>query len=180
MRRNLAMNMPTPLKVANGTALRLDDVNFQRVLVPVDFSVGTLETLRYAKTLLGKTGGVVDVLHVVQPSYGRNEAAMPGAGLIRTMIEGARQELKRLVGILWTDEVKAPVSIRIREGRADEVILREASSTNASLIIMGVRHRSWLSGLLRRHTVKHVIQNSPCPVMVLRSGMTILGQTATR
>jgi len=23
-------------------------------------------------------------------------------------------------------------------------------------------------------TVKHVIQNSPCPVMVLRSGMTIL------
>jgi nucleotide-binding universal stress UspA family protein len=171
LHRHPAMNTPTPSKAANGISLRLDDVNFQRVLVPVDFSVCTLETLRYAKALVKKSGVVVDVLHVVQPSLGRNEAAMPGSSLIRTMIEGARQELKKLVGILWANEVKAPVLIRVREGRADEVILREAGSTHASLIIMGMRNRSWLSGLLRRHTVKHVIQNSPCPVLVLRTGM---------
>ena len=167
------MNTSAPLKVTTGVSLRLDDVNFQRVLVPVDFSVCTLETLRYAKALVEKSGMVVDVLHVVQPSLGRNEAGMPGPGLIRIMIEGARQELKRLVGILWANEARAAVSIRVREGRADEVILHEAGSTHASLIIMGMRNRSWLSGLLRRHTVKHVIQNAPCPVMVLRSGMTV-------
>jgi nucleotide-binding universal stress UspA family protein len=165
---------------ANRIGLRLDDVNFQRVLVPVDFSVCTLETLRYAKALVEKSGVVVDVLHVVQPSFVRNEAALLGSNLIRTIIEGARHELKKLVGSLWADEVKTPVSIRVREGRADEVILREASSTNASLIIMGMRNRSWLSGLLRRHTVKHVMQNAPCPVMVLRPGMTIPGRIATR
>jgi nucleotide-binding universal stress UspA family protein len=147
-------------------------VNFKRVLVPVDFSVCTLETLRYAKSLVEKSDTVVDVLHVVHPVFGRNEVAMPGPGLIRTMVEGARQELKRLVGVLWANESNVPVSIRVREGRADEVILREAGSTNASLIIMGMRSRSWLSGWLRRHTVKHVIQNSPCPVMVFRVGMT--------
>jgi nucleotide-binding universal stress UspA family protein len=147
-------------------------VNFKRVLVPVDFSVCTLETLRYAKSLVEKSDTVVDVLHVVHPVFGRNEVAMPGPGLIRTMVEGARQELKRLVGVLWANESNVPVSIRVREGRADEVILREAGSTNASLIIMGMRNRSWLSGWLRRHTVKHVIQNSPCPVMVFRVGMT--------
>jgi nucleotide-binding universal stress UspA family protein len=174
------MNTSAPLKVTTGVSLRLDDVNFQRVLVPVDFSVCTLETLRYAKALVEKSGMVVDVLHVVQPSYGRNEAAMPGASLIHTMIESARQELKKLVGSLWANEVKAAVSVRVREGRADEVILREASSTNASLIIMGMRDRSWLSRLLRRHTVKHVLQNAPCPVMVLRSGMTVPGRIATR
>jgi nucleotide-binding universal stress UspA family protein len=147
-------------------------VNFKRVLVPVDFSVCTLETLRYAKSLVEKSDTVIDVLHVVHPVLGRNEVAMPGPGLIRTMVEGARQELKRLVGVLWANESNVPVSIRVREGRADEVILREAGSTNASLIIMGMRSRSWLSGWLRRHTVKHVIQNSPCPVMVFRVGMT--------
>jgi nucleotide-binding universal stress UspA family protein len=172
MRRKLAMNAPNPSLPANAIGLRLDDVNFKRVLVPVDFSVCTLETLRYAKALVNKSGMVVDVLHVVQPSYGRNEAAMLGPSLIRTVVEGARHELKKLVGSLWVNEVKAPVSIRVREGRAAEVILNEASSTNASLIIMGMRHRSWLSGLLRRHTVKHVIQNAPCPVMVLRPGVT--------
>jgi len=119
-----------------------------------------------------KSGLAVDVLHVIQPSLGRHAAVMSGPGLIRTMVEGARQELKRLVGVLWANESNAPVSIRVREGRADEVILREAGSTNASLVIMGMRSRSWLSGLLRRHTIKHVIQNSTCPVMVLRVGMT--------
>jgi nucleotide-binding universal stress UspA family protein len=148
------------------------DARVARVLVPVDFSVCTLETLRYAKALAEKSGAVVDVLHVIQPDLGRDEAAMPHPGLIRTMSEGTRQELKRLVGILWENEVGVTVSVRVREGRAHEVILREACSTNASLIIMGTRNRSWLSGLLRRNTVKRVIQNSPCPVMVLRAGLT--------
>ena len=169
------MNALNPSKPATVIDLRLDDVNFKRVLVPVDFSVCTLETLRYTKALVEKSNMVIDVLHVIQPSLGRHEAVISGPGLIRTMVEGARQELKRLVGILWANESKAPVSIRIREGRADEVILREAASTNTSLIIMGMRNRSWLSGLLRRHTVKHVIQNSPCPVMVFRTGMTSFG-----
>ena len=142
------------------------------MLVPVDFSVCTLETLRYAKALAEKSDAIVDVLHVIQPSIGRDEAAMPRPGLIRTMSEGAHRELKKLVGILWGNELKATVSVRVREGRAHEVILREAGSTNALLIIMGTRDRSWLSGLLRRNTVKCVIQNSPCPVMVLRAGLT--------
>ncbi|HZL78829.1 MAG TPA: universal stress protein, partial [Candidatus Limnocylindrales bacterium] len=64
MRRNPAMNTPIPSKPANAIGLRLDDVNFKRVLVPVDFSVCTLETLRYARALVEKSGVVVDVLHV--------------------------------------------------------------------------------------------------------------------
>ncbi|MGA2279796.1 MAG: universal stress protein [Verrucomicrobiota bacterium] len=148
------------------------DARVARVLVPVDFSVCTLATLRYAKTLAEKFGAVVDVLHVIQLSPGRKEAAIPRPDLIRTISEGACQELKKLVGILWESEAKAAVSARVREGRAHEVILCEARSINASLIIMGTRSRSWLSGLRRRNTVKQVIQNSPCPVMVLRSGMT--------
>jgi nucleotide-binding universal stress UspA family protein len=119
MHRNPAMNATAPSQSATGISLRLNDVNFQRVLVPVDFSVCTLETLRYAKTLMEKTGVVVDVLHVVQPSYGRNEATMPGSSLIRTMIEGARQELKKLAEILCPNEVKPLVSVRVREGRVD-------------------------------------------------------------
>src|ERR1039457_2827035 len=130
---NYHMNTPHSSPGANRTDLRTDDVSFQRVLVPVDFSVCTLETLRYAKALVGKTGAVVDVLHVVQSSLGRNEAVMPGPGLIRTLIEGARQELKRLGGILWANESRTGVAIRAREGRADEVILCEAAATHASL-----------------------------------------------
>jgi nucleotide-binding universal stress UspA family protein len=169
------MNPPAP-----ATNRQLDDIDFKRVLVPIDFSACTLETLRYARALVEKRDAVVDVLHIVQPIPGRNATARSGFGLIQTMIEGARLELKRLVGILWANEAQVAVSIRVREGRADEVILREAVSTNASLIVMGMRNRSWLSGLVRRHTVKHVMNNSPCPVMVIRSGMAVPGRVVTR
>jgi nucleotide-binding universal stress UspA family protein len=159
--RGKLMNTFSPLNVTTGVSLRLADMNFTRVLVPVDFSVCTLETLSYAKTLAEKFNVVVDVLHVIQPSPGRPESAMPGTSLFRTLIEGTRLELKKLVGILWTNEALSAVSIRVLEGRADEVILREADTTHAALIIMGMRHRSWMSRLLRRHTVKHVRGDPP-------------------
>jgi nucleotide-binding universal stress UspA family protein len=166
------VNLPNPLPPDWSVGVPDANARVARVLVLVDFSVCTLETLRYAKALAEKFDAIVDVLHVIQPSIGRDEAAMPHPDLIRTMSEGAHRELKKLVGILWESEVGATVSVRVREGRAHEVILREACSTNASLIIMGTRNRSWLSGLVRRNTVKRVIQNSPCPVMVLRAGLT--------
>jgi len=158
---------------ANVISLRPDGANCKRVLVPVDFSVCTLETLRYAKALEEKFDAVVDVLHVIQLSPGRDAAALLHPDSIRTMSEGAHQELKKVVELLWENEVRAIVSVRVGEGCAHEVILHEACSTNAALIIMGTRNRSWLSGLRRRNTVKRVIQSSPCPVLVLRAGMTV-------
>ena len=162
-------------KLASDNSPRLPDVNFKRVLVPVDFSACTLETLRYATALAKKLDAVVDVLHVIQPRLDRHEKSRPYPGLIRTMTDGAREELKRLVGILRIGENGDKFVVRVREGCPSEVILSEATSSNAALIVMGTRPRSWLSGLLRRHTVKQVIQHSPCPVMVLRTGMKASG-----
>jgi len=166
------MNTPNASHHIKVISLLPDSVNFRRVLVPVDFSVSTLETLRYAKTLAEKFDAVVDVLHVIQFSPSRDEAVLPHPDLICTMSEGAHKELGKLVRILWESEAKATVSVRVREGHAHEVILREAESTNAALIVMGTRSRSWLSGFRRRNTVERVIQSSRCPVMVLRAGMT--------
>jgi nucleotide-binding universal stress UspA family protein len=98
------------------------------------------------------------------------EAALQQPGLIRTMSEGARKELTKVVALLWKSELEATVTIR--EGNACEVILREAIATEAVLIIIGTRGRSWLSGFFRRNTVKRVIQSSPCPVVVVRAAQT--------
>ena len=165
------MNTSRTLNSSNANHLRLPDVNIKRVLVPVDFSACTLETLSYATALARPFDAVVDVLHVIQPCRDRNRGTWGHPGLLCTMSEGARHELTRLVGVLRTAEDRAKFSIRVREGCASEVILNEACSSNATLIVMGMRTRSWLSRWLRRHTTRQVIQNSPCPVIVLRSGM---------
>ena len=100
------MNLPNPLPPDWSVGIPDADARVARVLVPVDFSVCTLETLRYAKALAEKSGAAVDVLHVIQPNLGRNKAARPRPDLIRTMSEGAHRELKKLVGILWESEVE--------------------------------------------------------------------------
>jgi nucleotide-binding universal stress UspA family protein len=165
------MNLFDPQKPADKTVLQSDRLNIKRILAPVDFSACTLETLRYAALLAGKFRALVDVLHIVQPRPGRNEDPGSCSGLIEIQKEGAREELKKLTDILRMKEGVDQISARIRDGWASEVIVSEAGSSNADVIIMGTRNRSWLSGLLRRNTVRHVIQNSPCPVIVLRNGM---------
>ena len=90
------------------------------------------------------------------------------------MSDAARQELKKLVGILWENEMEY-TTVAVREGRTDEVIINEAGAINAELIIMGTSKLRWPAGWLRRNTVKRVLQNSPCPVMVLRTGMMKAG-----
>ena len=159
------MNTANPSHATNETNIGLDDVNLKCVLVPVDFSVCTLEALHYAKALAEKLRIAIDVLHVIPPGLGRDETTLLDSYSSRTI----RQELNKLVGILSADGVK--VRVQVRAGRADEVILNEAASTGAWLIIIGKRNRSWMSGLCRRHTAIRVLKNSPCPVIVFRSGL---------
>jgi nucleotide-binding universal stress UspA family protein len=155
--------------------LRVDGVKFRRVLVAVDFRNCTFEMLRHARALAKKFEAAVEVLHVIDFTPKRDAAATPCSGLIRAMGDAARQELKKLVGILWESGTEATVAVR--EGRTDEVIINEAGAINAELIIMGTSKHRWPATWLRRNTVKRVLQNSPCPVMVLRAGMMKAGAT---
>src|ERR1700678_3000899 len=105
------MNALNPTDQADQAGLRLDGVKFKRVLVPVDFSVCSLETLRYAKTFADKFGAMVNILHVVQPGFNQDGLTLQCTGTIHTISEPARQELKKLVGILWESEMDAAVRV---------------------------------------------------------------------
>ena len=149
------------------------DGTLMRVLVAVDFSVCTLEMLRYARELAEQHGAMVDVLHVIPERLGwRAENALP-PGWRHTMPEGARQELLRLIDRLRSEPSPVTYSVRVREGCPHEVILREAGATKARLIILSRRHRTWMSGWLRHRTVQRVLENSPCPVLMLPRGRRV-------
>jgi hypothetical protein len=65
---NSLMNASRSLTSSKANRLRLPDANIKRVLVPVDFSACTLDTLCYAAALARPFDAVVDVLHVIQPN----------------------------------------------------------------------------------------------------------------
>jgi nucleotide-binding universal stress UspA family protein len=163
------MDAPNLPRQTNGTA-KLEGVTFRRVLAVVDLSPSAIETLRYAMAVANKFDARISVLHVVELRLAPIGITVPSTGIIQTLGEAERQQLEKLVGTLWKIEMETTVAIR--QGRPEEVIVHEARSIGASLIIMTVPKRGWLSRLLRPNTVKHVIQNSPCPIMLLQIGMT--------
>lgn len=163
------MKLLSPLQNAKGGNAHFGGLRIERVLVPVDFSVCTLATLQYAGAVAQRFHAVVSLLHVIPANVSRKEDDAASETLIRTVSAAAQRELHQLAEIAWAGEIIA--TIIIREGRPDDVILQEARDLNPDLIIMGKRGHSWSSRLFRHNTVRHVLQQAPCPVIVLQAGV---------
>jgi nucleotide-binding universal stress UspA family protein len=145
-----------------------DTMRIVRILVPIDFSACTAETLRFARAFATEFKAVIHLLHVVQLNIAGEDRGVPRTCLIREMSEAARKGVGKLVETLWGAEIVSLVAIR--EGCPHEVILQEARDVNADLIIIGTRGYSGLLCLLRRNIVARVVGRAPCPVLVVRVG----------
>jgi nucleotide-binding universal stress UspA family protein len=141
-------------------------VRFQRVLVPVDLSPGTLSILHRARDMAGP-GAILLVLHAVQLNIVGEERGIARRALIRELHEAAREELGRLLNSLWASET--PAAIMIREGRPKDIILQEAGASQADLIVMGAHPHAGWRRFFHGNTSAYVMSHAPCPVLVVRT-----------
>jgi nucleotide-binding universal stress UspA family protein len=159
------VNLCEPLQPVGWQDPLAEKVHVERILVPVDFSASTVETLRYAKAFAEQFKAVIDVLHVVQLNIADEERGVPRTALIRRLREAARQGLCKLIEILWSGEIMATVAIQ--EGRPADAIIQEARARNSDLIIIGIHEKPALLRLLPHNTAARVIRGAPCPVLVV-------------
>ena len=146
------------------------------VLVATDFSFNAERALEHARSLAQTTGAHLRVVHALAPG----EAGRVAGGLRTWEISAgtARAELEERVRRLH--EGIEPASCSVRTGRAVDVILAEAAATGADLIVIGA------SGLTRWRrpalggTVQRVIEQAPCPVLVVHAGDRVRGQRPRR
>jgi nucleotide-binding universal stress UspA family protein len=159
-------------KDMNGSVNSVDSAHLKHVLVVVDSPVSAKDSLRFAKVFAQKFDTQITVLHVIELRINPigSGVRVSNPGIIQSMNENGRRELKTLIGRLWEWGIEA--TLAVRQGRPDEVIVSEACSISASLILMTLPRRGWLSRLLRPNPVKRVIRNAPCPVMVIQTGTT--------
>ena len=112
----------------------------RRMLVPVDFTEGSLAALRKARELATMCGSHVHVLHVVP----RNDAATPPmdvfGGDLGTVCDATSfGELDRLATLIARERLDPFTTTGVvRRGRAGEQIARYAREIDASLIVMGL------------------------------------------
>lgn len=139
---------------------------FTFVLVPIDFSTSSLAALPYAEYLA--QGGRIVLLHAVSSVDPRLEAEA---------ISNCTQRLRAVVPIAARSRVGIP-TLDVAEPRLDciteagdpeEIILKHARLPGAGLIVMGVHHPGQIHAQPPWSTVRSVIREAQCPVLVVKS-----------
>jgi nucleotide-binding universal stress UspA family protein len=146
--------------------MKLDDLKL--ILFPTDFSEASTEALSAAVTMAQTFHAAIEVLHVdlgvtlVLPPPG-DVLSMPIASE-KAMAEAA-EKLDRTVAELRAKNIVCTEASA--SGRTHAAITEHAARIGAGLIVMGSHGHHGLGHLLLGSVAEKVVQNAPCPVLVV-------------
>jgi nucleotide-binding universal stress UspA family protein len=144
-------------------------IQVRLILVPVDFSDHAEPILEWAAHLAEEHGSRLVLVHAyhlpvefqqlegayLPPDFWSNvkaEAEQSLAGLARGLVERGLQ-----------------VEQVVREGYPASVIVDEAESRGADLIVIGTHGHSGLKHMLLGSIAERVVQKAPCPVLTVKA-----------
>ena len=156
--------------------LPLDQVDAEGVLssgpedsrFPLDFSRQAAPVLEWALHLATEHRSSIVLLHVYHLPVEFQQ--LEGAYLPADFWANVKQEAEQQLG-LHAERVRAggiEVEAQVREGYPATVIVEEAESRGADLIVLGTHGHTGIKHLLLGSIAERVVQKSPCPVLTVK------------
>jgi nucleotide-binding universal stress UspA family protein len=145
---------------------------YQNILVPIDGSdtadLGLREAIELARALRGR----IRLLHVVNTTPWIGDDVAPA--IFDELITQLRSTGECILHEAKTTARSADIEVdtRIVEApgeRAGEMIVAEASSWPADLIVCGTHGRRGLKRLLLGSDAEYVVRHTPVPVLLIRA-----------
>ncbi len=129
------------------------------ILVPVDFTPASTRAARYAVAMAKEHSAALTLLHVIErwPSQAQADRARVMQSLREKVEDLVREEAKGL-----------RCNVRIEVGRVVDTILYTADSTEADLVVLGVRPRTGLLNRLMWPHAYEIVREAACPVLTVR------------
>jgi len=145
---------------------------YERILVPVDGSETSKRGLREACRLAKEQGAILRCLFVIDEHY--LTANYMGFMHLPDLIDKLRENGKEILDEASEQGRKSGVQVEsiMRESaerRVSFLILDEAKTWAADLIVMGTHGRRGLSHLALGSDAESVVRNSPVPVLLVRA-----------
>jgi universal stress protein A len=139
---------------------------FERVLVPLDFSELSDTVLRYGVELT-RDGGTTILLHVLEPLPLHFESAF-GTFVNTEGLMRIRENAEKLL-----EEAKGKYPDRnfvteLKEGKASSLVLDAAKRHGVNLVVMGTHGRGGLEHLFLGSVAARVVRRASCPVLTVR------------
>jgi nucleotide-binding universal stress UspA family protein len=139
---------------------------FQKILVPTDFSLQSMNATRLAANLCERYSAALTLLYVHEPvayELPEGQVANLPSYLDRLFVE-FNQRLADARELAWAAGAHR-VDTRLLQGSAKREIVRFAASFD--LLVMGTRGKQGLDRLLSGSLSEHVVQTAPCAVLVV-------------
>ena len=129
------------------TPANLLGIKIEKILVPLDFSVASMEALSHAVALATHVDAAIHLVHIYPPD---EASSVPGAGHL--LFESA-DTIERLTEELTGIHRKfvptfRPENCHVRRGRPHQGIIRVARDIGADLIVLATHGYSGLKQLL--------------------------------
>jgi nucleotide-binding universal stress UspA family protein len=142
-------------------------VEFTHILCPVDLSESSTRSLVHAHALAKWYDAQLTVLHVVptfEPVEVRGDLGVPIQIVNPVPRERVLEEMRRVVE-LATGSTNA--SLIAESGDARTVIVDQALTTKADLIVMGTHGHRGFKRLMVGSVTESVLREAPCPVLTV-------------
>ncbi|MBI4824446.1 MAG: universal stress protein [Nitrospirae bacterium] len=135
----------------------------RKVLIAVN---GSLDVLRHGLKLASDEKSWITVIKVIPPYEG--DLDLTGVKNIEDVLNsGISSSLSEVEGIAGEEGVF--VKVRVEEGDIPERIKSAALEERCDIIIMGEGSRKGIKKLFGGGVLNKVLQNAPCPVLVVKS-----------
>jgi nucleotide-binding universal stress UspA family protein len=144
-------------------------IDVQRILVPVDFSENARAVLEWAAHLAEEHASRVVLLHVYHLPVEFQQ--LEGAYLPPDFWSNVKNEAEQQIG-RYAEELRGrgiEVEALVREGYPATVIIEEAESQRADLVVIGTHGHTGLKHLLLGSIAERVVQKAPCPVLTVKT-----------
>ena len=143
---------------------------FKRILVPIDFSPPSDAALEYARSVAGRYGATLQLLHVAEDPY----RAVYSAEVFVPEIEGLRDEILTDTSRRLNERLR-PSDVTELGATAESIIgtpagsiVEYAAGHDIDLIVMGTHGRGGMAHLLMGSVAERVVRTAPCPVLTVR------------
>jgi nucleotide-binding universal stress UspA family protein len=148
--------------------------DFKNILVPTDFSMPSVEGVRYAARLARDSSAQVILVHVIPNLHPRSMFEAKSVPMFPPPEDARRIAQENLANVkkselTGVDRVKTVVC----EGHAASEIVRTAQEEQVDLIVMGSTGHSALVKVLLGSTAERVTRTATCPVLLVRPKGTV-------
>jgi len=147
----------------------MNELSFQRILVPTDLSDFATTAVRWAAMLESRLGATLTLLYANQPYIPFDVTEGPAAYVLQNAPEFRERLVRDLRGYVTTHlpDIAARVETRVVDEAPAKAILDTAKDIDADLIVMATHGRSGWQRLLLGSVTERVVHLSDRPVLCI-------------